>query len=155
MSNNNKKIWTKEEADLLSKIYMLYTNEELAEMFDCKVSAINTKRTAMGVGIKQLEEMANSDVPEGYRRCRECGEVLLLEENFYILSRKQPQRGRMKVCKNCANSAKAKARAEEKEIGKTGNCSCDIIVRNKFYEPKKRGNKTHHCIKCGKHYNIK
>lgn len=152
--NSEKKKWTKEEADLLLKIYMLYTNKELAEMFDCKVSAINTKRTALGVGIKQLEEQANADVPEGYRRCKECGEILLLEENFYPLSRKNPKRGRMKICKNCGNANKSKERAEEKLIAKD-DCSCDIIVRNKFYEPKKTGNKTHHCIKCGKHYNLK
>lgn len=155
MSSTNKKVWTKEEANLLLKIYTLYTNEELAEMFNCKVSAINTKRTSLGIGIKQLEAEANADVPEGYRRCRECGEVLSLEENFYILSRKNPERGRMKICKNCSNSSKAKTRAEEKEIEKADNCTCDIIVKNSFYEPNKRGNKTHHCIKCGKHYNLK
>lgn len=151
----SKKIWTKEEADLLLKIYTLYTNEELAEMFDCKVAAINTKRTALGIGLKQLEEQANADVPEGYRRCKECGEVLLLEENFYILSRTNPERGRMKTCKKCSNSQKSKKRAEESTFSKIDNCTCDIIVKNSFYEPKKRNSKTHHCVKCGKGYNIK
>ena len=153
MSSTNKKVWTKEEADLLLKIYTLYTNEELAEMFDCKVSAINTKRTSLGIGIKQLEAEANKDVPEGHRKCRECGEILPLED-FYILSRKNPERGRMKACKKCANASKSKERAEEKLIAKD-NCTCDIIVKNKFYEPNKRGNKTHHCVKCGKQFNVK
>ena len=151
-----KKIWTQEEADLLLKIYDIYTNEELAEMFNCKVAAINTKRTALGVGIKQLEAEANKDVPEGYRRCRDCGEVLLLEENFYLLSRNNPERGRAKQCKNCNNSKQAYKRAKGKGIEKIDNCTCDIIVRSQFYEPaSKKSNKTHHCIKCGKHYNIK
>lgn len=157
MSNttiSTKKVWTKEEAELLKKIYTLYTNEELAEMFNCKVTSINTKRTALGIGIKQLEAEANKDVPEGYRRCTECGEILKLEEHFYIKSRTNPERGRMKVCKKCSNSNKSKQRAELKLIEKD-NCTCDIIVKNSFYEPSKRNNKTHHCVKCGKGYNVK
>ena len=151
--SNKKKVWTQEEAELLLKIYKLYTNEELAEMFDCKISAINTKRNALGIGIRQLEAEANKDVPEGHKRCPECEEILP-EDSFYLLCRREPERGRMKICKKCNNAARSKERADEKLKAKD-NCTCDIIVKNTFLDVRNKNNKTHHCVKCGKQYSIK
>lgn len=99
-----RKFWTKEEEEVLKKIHTLYSSKELAEMFDTSIGAINTKKASLGIAKHQIEEV----LPEGYRKCSACKEVLP-EEEFYHRKKGDPTSGYSHHCKSCDSLRKAKA----------------------------------------------
>lgn len=97
------KRWTKQEEELLLKIHSLYSSKELAEMFEISVPALNAKKRRLNIGASQLREK----FPEGMRRCNTCHELLPLETNFCLRSKKEPNGRRFHTCKGCTSTKKA------------------------------------------------
>lgn len=105
------KIWTKEESEHLKNIYKLYTNEELAEMFDTNKKAIAFKKWSLGIGTLEYKK----SIPKDHILCRECKEILHID-NFHIKNRSNLELGRDTLCKNCKRITKSILFQEEKII---------------------------------------
>lgn len=126
MSNDiHKKIWTKEEEEMLLKIYDIYDSKELAEMFDTNYRSVNAKKRALGIG----KEKFKKEIPEGYKRCSDCEEVLS-EENFQRRSKTDTTVGRYSICKDCNRLIKS-IKFKERKIERYKTLIDNYINNNK------------------------
>lgn len=90
-----KRYWTKEEEEYLTQVYKLYSLEELAEIFKCTKKQVYTKLFGLGYIGGTYKEY---DIPEGYKKCYRCEEILPYEE-FY--NNKSKPDGKSSECKHC------------------------------------------------------
>lgn len=103
IGNNEGTIWSKEDEELLKKIYKLYTYEELAVTFKRTKNAIYTR-------ILKLKLIEKEEIPKGSKKCPKCKEILELDK-FYKMKNGKPYF----ICKNC-NKLYTKERSINKMV---------------------------------------
>lgn len=100
----NCQIWDESEDKKLKAIFNLYTDEELAELFNRTESSIACRRVRLG-----LLRVIKEEIPEGFKKCPECLNVKPLEEfnKLNIPRSKTKREGRCRECKNHLRRIKA------------------------------------------------
>lgn len=128
---NVRKRWSKEDTERLIQTHHLYTDDELAEIFNCDKLKVQNKKHRLGLSEKRV-----LDLPDNHFKCNICKEVMP-KENF--VKHKGKPHGITLECITCVNlrnnSIKIK---KEKEIKKQ---------QEKEYKDKFKGKKLF-CNKC-------
>ena len=113
MGLNNKVIlekplkrWTKEEIELLKNIIHLYTLDELAEFFGVTKDSIYFQ-----IKEHKLMQKEQIKIPEGYKKCSKCKEMLK-KDFFYKHS--STKFGLQSYCKECEKSYRAERMIKKK-----------------------------------------
>ncbi|HSQ87997.1 hypothetical protein [Romboutsia sp.] len=143
--------WTKEEEEKFRIAYQdnNYTLEEICWKFKRKRNAIMSKAHAMQ--IKRIPQ--KEDLPDGYKRCSKCKEVLSFEQ-FY--DKRKAKDGKQPYCKTCKNKYN-KEKKEENNKGITLVKEQKFIVCSRCNEEKlytsfdidkKTGKRKKTCRKC-------